>query len=101
MTRPRTIRVYLKDVAEFSKALNATGVDYPQRGMAFDSVEAQGYPLGEYVVQLGPIAVAAISGPITAWLAAKLGRKVRIKFGDVEAEARNVDELRKLLELVD
>jgi hypothetical protein len=26
---------------------------------------------------------------------------VRIKFGDVEAEARNVDELRKLLDLVD
>jgi hypothetical protein len=45
--------------------------------------------------------VARLSGPITAWLAAKLGRKVRIKFGDVEVEARNVDELRKLLDLVD
>ena len=35
--------VYLKDVAVFSKALHATGVDYSQRGMAFDSVDAQGY----------------------------------------------------------
>jgi hypothetical protein len=61
---PQNNPVYLKDVAEFSKA--ATGVDCSQRGMAFDSVEAQGYPLGEYVVQFGPIAVAAISGPITA-----------------------------------
>lgn len=42
-----------------------------------------------------------VSGPRTAWLAAKLGRKVRIKFGELEAEAQNVDELRKLLDLVD
>lgn len=92
---------YLEDVATFSKTLNATGVNYNQRGMAFDSAEGLGYPLGQYIVEFGPIAVAAISGPITAWLSAKLGRKVRIKFGDTEAEARNVDELMKLLKLVD
>lgn len=53
------------------------------------------------VIQFGPVAVAVISGPIAAWIAGKLGRKIRITFGDVEAEARTVEELKQLLKLVD
>jgi hypothetical protein len=98
---PQNDAAYLKQLSEFSRALNDSGVEYSQRGMAFDSIDALGFPLGEYTLRFGPMAAAAVSAPIAAWLTAKYGRKVRIKFGDVEVEGRSVQELNELLKLVD
>lgn len=98
---PQNDPAYLEQLSDFSGALNNTGVEYSQRGMAFDSIEAVGFPLGEFVIRFGPVAVAAISAPIAAWLTTKYGRRVRIKVGDVEVEGRSVQELNELLKLVD
>jgi hypothetical protein len=42
-------------------------------------------------------AVPALCGALGAWLASRSGRKVRIKIGDIEAEAHTQEEVEKLL----
>ncbi len=64
--------------------------------MAFDSVDATGYPLPEFLVTLGPPTIAALAAIAGAWVQARYGRKVRLKVGDVEAEARTAEEVEKL-----
>lgn len=57
-----------------------------------------GTHLGQILVTLGPAVVGALGGVIGAWLQAKFGRKVRLKIGDIEGEARTIEELKELLE---
>jgi preprotein translocase subunit SecY len=45
-----------------------------------------------YFAQAAPVLTA-----IAAWLAAQNGRKVRVKIGDVEVEARTAQEIKSLL----
>ena len=56
--------------------------------------------LGTFTVDLaktvGP-ALGALGVAVAAWLG-RYGRKVRLKIGDFEAEARTVEEVEKLME---
>ena len=86
------------ELREFSKSLDAADVDFSQRGRTFDAIGAHGYALAEYTIkQLTPVVIPAVAGAIGIWLQARYGRKVRIKIGSVEAEARTIDEIDKLL----
>lgn len=84
------------ELRHFSGALRVAGIDYSQRGIAFDSADALGYPLPEFLVAFSP-AMAALAAICGAWLQARYGRKIRIKIGDVEAEARTFEEIEQLL----
>lgn len=67
--------------------------------MALDSVDAVGGHTGEIAVlatAFGPV----LTGILVAWLQAKAGRKVRLKDGDIEVEARTIEEVGKLLDVV-
>jgi hypothetical protein len=89
---------FQEELSEFSKSLRTAGVTFAQRGRAFDAIDAHGYALAEYTIkQLAPVVVPAVTGAIGIWLQARYGRKVRIKIGPVEAEARTIDEIDKLL----
>jgi hypothetical protein len=46
------------------------------------------------VTALGPV----IGGVAGAWFHARYGRKVRLKVGELEAEAQTIEEVEKLLE---
>ncbi len=86
------------ELAIFGGALKAAGVVYSQRGIAFDSVDAHGYPLAEFAIQhLGLPAIGIVTAAVTGWFAGRAGRKARLKFGDVEAEARTPEEVEQLL----
>ena len=86
------------ELSGFAKSLRGTGVTAAQRAMAFDSVDALGYPLAEFVVKtLGPAVVPAAAAVCGAWIQARFGRKVRIKVGDIEAEAHTTEEVERLL----
>lgn len=88
------------ELSRFGDGLRATGIPYSQTAIAMDSVDAHGFPLPEFIVAmkvLGPPAVTAIAGYATAWIQARNGRKVRLRIGDVEAEARTVAEITELL----
>ena len=43
--------------------------------------------------------MTAAIGVVGGWLVARQGRKVRVKIGDTEVEARTVTELEAILEL--
>lgn len=79
-------------------ALAAAGVRYSQRAMAFDAAEAIGFALPEYVIQIGQALGPTLGVVLVAWLQGRAGRKVRLKVGDIEAEARTTEELERLLE---
>jgi len=86
---------------QFSRQLNDAGAGFKQRAIAFDSVDALGYPLPEFVLAIKslatPAVLTALAGATGAWVQAKLGRKVRLKIGEIEAEGRSVAEVEKLL----
>ncbi len=91
---------FQQELETFGGALGAAGIVYSQRAIALDAVDAHGYPLAEFVIRtLGPPAIGVVTAAVTGWLAGRAGRKVRLKFGDVEAEARTPEEVERLLKL--
>lgn len=88
---------FQEELRAFSKSLHTAGVSFTQRGMAFDSIDVAGYPLPEFLVVLGPPSIAALATVAGIWVKAHVGRKVRLKFGDIMAEARTPEEIGELL----
>lgn len=64
--------------------------------MAVDSAVAVGGYTGEIAVLIQAV-TPVLTGTLAAWLQSKAGRKVRLKVGDVEVEARTVEEADQLL----
>ncbi|HEY3620011.1 MAG TPA: hypothetical protein VGK96_24650 [Candidatus Sulfotelmatobacter sp.] len=56
--------------------------------------------LGQFLITLGPPVIAAVAAVAGAWVQARYGRKVRLKFGDVEAEGRTPAEIEELLKRI-
>ena len=86
----------------FGAALKDNGVTFGQMAIAMDSVDAHGYPLGEFIAALktlGGPAIGAVAVAAGAWVQAHYGRKVRLKIGELEAEGRSVEEVEKLLKV--
>ncbi len=89
---------FQQELGTFGGTLRAAGIAYSQGAIAFDSVDAHGYPLAEFVIQyLGPPAIRIVTAAVTGWFAGRAGRKARLKFSDVEAEARTPKEVEQLL----
>ena len=86
------------ELSIFSKTIRQSGILHSQRAIAFDAVDASGYPLAEFTIRtLGPPAIGIITAAVSSWLAGRAGRKARLKFGDIEAEARTPEEVERLL----
>ena len=86
---------YQEELYKYSKDLHGPGVS--QTAMAFDSVHAEGFPLGEFFFNtVGPWVTPIITAA-GGFLVAKAGRKIRFKHGDIEAEAHTMDEIRQLV----
>jgi hypothetical protein len=96
---------FQKGLSSFGVTVHAAGVPVSQTAIAFDSVDAHGYPLPEFIVAfkvLGPPAITALAAAAGAWVQARYGRKVRLnigKNGDVDAEGRSVAEIEELLKV--
>lgn len=88
---------YQADLRKFSDALQATHAKVSFRMFMQEAVGAQSFLLGGFTIE-DLKSVALVIGPIIgAWVQARYGRKVRLKIGDVEAEARTVTEVEELL----
>ena len=86
------------ELTAFGTALHDAGVAYSQSAITFDSIDAHGYPLAEFAIQqLGPSAITGVAAIIGAWVHARVGRSVRLKVGDVEAEAHTSEEVEQLV----
>jgi len=92
--------VFQTELGTFSAEFIKTGIKENQRAIAFDAVDALGYPVPEFILFLkdvAPMVITAATAVCVAWVKAKPGRKVRLKIGDVEAEGQSTDEIAKLL----
>jgi hypothetical protein len=87
---------YQEELRKFSSQAHASS----QRGFAMDSVSGGGGPLGEFFFDNSEAIIAAITTCGVAWLHARLGRKLRLKFGDIVIEANNHKEVEAMLEQV-
>jgi hypothetical protein len=96
---PQFSREYQVSIGEVFTAFENEGIKIQPRAFAMDAVDAVGGATGEFIAfatVLGPAIVAALGG----WLAGRNGRKVKIKVGEIEAEANSVKELDEVLERV-
>ena len=94
---------YQKELRNLYQALKSEGLEATARSFAHDAVGGGGGLTGEFaliVTALAPV-IAGASALAGAWLHAKYGRKVSVKFGDVAASASTVEELEKVLRLVE
>jgi hypothetical protein len=89
---------YQVELQKFKDQLNEAGIQYKQRAIAFDSVDAHGYPIGEFALEFLKTYAPVISAVLAAWITAKYGRRVRVKFRDIEVEARSAEEVERLVD---
>lgn len=92
---------FQKEISQFGASLRSANIRYGQSAMAFDSVDAHGFPLPEFILAIKTLAsspaVTVLGGALATWLGARYGRKVRLKIADIEAEARTPKEIDELL----
>jgi hypothetical protein len=89
---PLVNRDYQTELADFDKSLRAAGIESSSQAFAFDAVDGRGGLSGEFALMATAVApcVACGAGLLGAWLHARYGRKVRLKIGEIEAEAQTV-----------
>ena len=96
---PQFSRDHQASIGEVFTAFHNEGIKIQATAFAMDAVDAVGGATGEFLAfakVLGPATIAALGG----WLAGRNGRKVKIKVGEIEAEANSVKELDEVLERV-
>jgi len=97
---PEEDAVFQEELSRFGASLHAAGVPYSQLVVRVDAVDAFGYSLPEFIFAISALgaAIPALVKISIAWVQARNGRKVRLKIGDVEAEAPTTAEIETLLE---
>lgn len=88
------------DLWTADRELRASGVKADPRVFIQDGIEQAITHLGEWTIKAGPFVAPAVAAVAGAWLQARVGRKVRLKYGTVEVEARTPAEVQKLLALI-
>jgi len=102
---PFTDREYQAELRALGEALEAAGIDVAskqfmprlQPGMIYMSL---GRLLGEYAMPMAQVVVPAVTAALVAWITARGNRRVRIKIGSVEVDARTPEEVEQLLQRV-
>lgn len=84
---------YQAELGKFASQAHASR----QRAFAMDSVVGGGGPLGEFIFNHGEALITALSSVGVAWLTARAGRKLRLKFDGIEIEASNAQEVTTML----
>jgi hypothetical protein len=85
----------------FSGTLRQSEIPHSQRAIAFDAVDAHGYPLAEFTIQLlNSPAIGVLGTAIGIWLKGRFGRKAHLKFGrdEVKLEGYTPEEIDQVLE---
>jgi hypothetical protein len=74
-----------------------------KRGVGVTSVGARSAGdthIGQFIITLGPAAIAVISAVAGAWVQTRFGRRIRLKFNEIEVEARTTQAIDELLKRV-
>ena len=87
------------ELQTFGDLLDSAGIHYSQRTKVQASATVSVYQLAEYVIKnMGPTAIGVVGTAIGAWINGRSGRKVSLKIGNVEVEARTIKEVEQLLQ---
>lgn len=93
--------LYQEGLRPIAKAVTP---EFHQRAITFDSVDAHGYPIGEWASALKPAVVLSVWAServiklLIEWIKAKNGRKIRVKLGDISVETTSPSEVEKIFE---
>lgn len=90
-------REYQTVLNEFSRVAKPTS----QRAFAMDAIDAVGGPLGEYAFKLAGILIPTVTAAVVAYISGRAGRKVKIKFADIEIEASSIEQVDAALKLIE
>jgi hypothetical protein len=88
-------REYQAALGEVERALRALDRNISVLAFFQESVDASSFLKGGFTIAKS-IGLAAVP-IIGAWLHGRAGRRVRLKVGDIEAEAHSVSEIEELL----
>jgi hypothetical protein len=83
------------------EGLQAAGITEQHQMHFRDAVGGPVDLLAHFVVPIAQIVIPVLGGVLGGWLQGRAGRKVRLKTGDIEAEARTPEEVEKLLLLAE
>ena len=87
---------YQQELSEFTKNAGASS----QTMFAMDSGSGGGGALGEFVFNNSSALIATLSTLGGVWLKSKFGRKLKLRFGDIEIEANSIEEINSMVEAV-
>lgn len=89
---------YQAELSRFYQRVRADRIRIDPVAFAMDSVGASGGFVGEFIIPLAQVFGPVLGGAAVAWLQGRAGRKLRLKVGDIEAEARTIEEVEQLLQ---
>jgi hypothetical protein len=89
---------FQKSLGNFLNSLQEQGLNPSWRAFTRDTVGGGSTLLGEFFIPLAQTLAPAFFTLLGAWLTARGGRKVRLKIGNIEAEATTVQDVEALLQ---
>jgi hypothetical protein len=89
---------YQVGLRQFKQSLNSQGVEVTAVEIHEFSDLGFAGAAGEYSIRLAATVGPALATAVGVWLHARYGRKVRVKIGEIEAEAQTVEDVEKLLD---
>lgn len=87
---------YQSKLKKFAEQLKAPR----QRAFTMDGVDGGGGPLGEFLFANSAALITGLVAVGVSWLNGRSGRKLRLKMGEIEAEAGSAKELEEMLKLI-
>ena len=87
---------YQAELDHFARQAHASS----QRVRLLAAAGSDGGLLGEFLFNHADLLITALSNVGVAWLSARPGRKLRLKFDGIEVEANNEQEVTDLLQQV-
>ena len=96
---PKPSKEYQAELTAFARSMREQRIDFSSRAYMMESASGGGYALGEFLAVAKTIS-PALAGLVGAWLHAKYGRKVKLKYKNLQVEATNVEEVERMVKLV-
>lgn len=88
---------YQAELSQFYQRVRADQIRVSAVAFTMDSAGGGGGLMGEFIVPLAQVIGPVLGGAAVAWLQGRAGRKLRVKVGDIEVEARTHEEIDQLL----
>ncbi len=96
---PKSSNEYQAELSAFARSMREQGIDFSSRAYMMESAGGGGFSLGEFLAVAKTIS-PALAGLVGAWLHAKYGRKVKLKYKNLQVEATKVEEVERLVKLI-